>query len=111
VGNRKITTKKINCFIPNFKTDIMGTTVANLLISYDINKLHTQVKTALEKLGFHGSFKNKNDSKVYQVPNTTMCYQTKSSDQAIKDLKSICNDSGVKLEKAVAVKATEFVGF
>lgn len=89
----------------------MGTTVANLLIWYDIDKLHTQVKTALEKVGLHDGFKNKNDSKVYQLPNTTMWHPTKSSDQAIKDLQSICNSSGVKLEKAVAVKATEFVGF
>lgn len=89
----------------------MGTTIANVLISYDIDKLHTQVKTALEKLGYYDNFKNNNDPKVYQLPNTTMWHPTKSSDQAMSDLKSICNSNGVKLEKAVAVKATEFVGF
>lgn len=109
--NRRITTEKSNSFGPNFKTNIMGTTVANVLISYDIDKLHSQVKTALEKLGYHDNFKNNNDSKVYQLPNTTMWHPTKSSDQAMSDLKSICNSNGVKLEKAVAVKATEFVGF
>lgn len=89
----------------------MGTIVANVLISYDIDKLHTQVKTALEKLGYHDNFKNNNDPKIYKLPNTTMWHPTKSSDQAMSDLKSICNSNGVKLEKAVAVKASDFVGF
>ncbi|MCA0349867.1 MAG: hypothetical protein LCH35_11480 [Bacteroidetes bacterium] len=88
----------------------MGTTVGNVLISYDIDKLHTQVKTALENLGYHETFKNSNDSKIYQLPNTTMWHAKKSSDQAMNDLKTVCSNNGVKLEKAVTVKATEFVG-
>lgn len=88
----------------------MGTTISNVLLSYDIDKLHTQVKTALEELGYFDTFKLQNNPKVYQLPNTTVWHPTKSSDQAISDLKTICNNNGVKLDKAVAVKASEFVG-
>ena len=88
----------------------MGTTVGNVLISYDINTSHSLVKTALENLGYRESFKNTNDPKTYLLPNTTMCHLAKSSDQAMNDLKVFCRNLQVTLQKAVAVKASEFVG-
>jgi len=88
----------------------MGTTVGNVLISYDINKSHSSVKTALENLGYHDNFKNSDDPKTYLLPNTTMWHPKKSSNQAMSDLKLVCRDLQVTLEKAVTVKATEFVG-
>jgi hypothetical protein len=88
----------------------MGTTVGNVLLSYDVNKSHTLVKEALEKLGYLDYFMNTNDHKIYQLPNTTMWHKSKSSDQAMNDIKSVCRNLQVTLEKAVAVKATEFVG-
>jgi len=89
----------------------MGTTVGNVLMSYDINKSHSQVKTALEELGYLETFKYANDPKVYILPNTTLWHQSKTSDQAMADLKTVCKNLQVTLEKAVTVKATEFVGF
>jgi hypothetical protein len=89
----------------------MGTTIGNILISYDIDKSHTEVKTALKDLGYLERFKNTNDAKTYNLPNTTLWHQTKSSNQAMSDLKSTCDNLNVTLEKAIAVKATEFVGY
>jgi hypothetical protein len=88
----------------------MGTTVANVLISYDIDKLHSSVKDALEKLGYLDRFKISNDPKTYLLPNTTMWHPKKSSNQAMDDLKTVCRNLQVKLEKAVTVNASEFVG-
>lgn len=88
----------------------MGTTIGNVLISYDINKSHTQVKTALENLGYFNNFKFKNESKIYLLPNTTLWHSEKSSNQALSDLKLSCENLGVTLEKAITVIATEFVG-
>ena len=89
----------------------MGTTIGNVLISYDIDKLHTQVKTDLEKLGYFDNFFLSHDTKkIYPLPNTTMWHPSKSSDQAMSDLKSVCKSNNVKLDKAVSVKASEFVG-
>lgn len=87
----------------------MGTTIENVLISYDVNKSHPQIKAALEALGYYDSFTNTGESKKY-LPNTTLWHPKKSSNQAISDLKTVCNSLGVLLEKAVAVKAAEFVG-
>lgn len=89
----------------------MGAEIGNILISYDIDKSHTQVKAALELLGYLDRFKKKNDPKTYILPNTTLLHLKKSSNQAMDDIKTTCNRMNVKLEKAVAVKATEFVGF
>ena len=88
----------------------MGTTVSDVLISYDIDKLHSSVKDALQKLGYYDHFKNTNDPKTYLLPNTTMWHPRKSSNQAMDDLKTVCRNLQVKLEKAVTVKASEFVG-
>ena len=88
----------------------MGTTIGNVLISYDINKLHTQVKIALENLGYLDNFKYRNENKIYLLPNTTLWHPKKSSNQAMDDLKLVCKNLGVTLEKAITVKATEFVG-
>ncbi len=89
----------------------MGTTIGNVLLSYDVDKLHTQVKTALEDLGYLETFKHTNDPKIYNLPNTTLWHPTKSSNQAMIDLKMVCTNLKVTLEKAITVKATEFVGF
>lgn len=87
----------------------MGTTIGAILISYDINKYHTDVKDAMIELGYSNSWRYDNQP-TYYLPNTTLWHSNKSSNQAIFDLKNICTRLGVTLEKAIAVKATEFVG-
>ncbi|MDO9399675.1 MAG: hypothetical protein Q7T79_03270 [bacterium] len=89
----------------------MGTTIGNILISYDIDKSHTQVKTALESLGYLETFKHTNDPEIYNLPNTTLWHQQKSSNQAMTDLKTVCANLRVTLEKAITVKGAEFVGY
>jgi hypothetical protein len=86
----------------------MGTTVGNLLISYDVSDKNQEVKAALIALNYHDSFTQ--NSKNHKLPNTTLFHQAKSSDQAMADMKKVCADLKVTLEKAVSVKATEFVG-
>lgn len=85
-------------------------TIGNVLISYDIDKLHTQVKTEMKSLGYYDYFTLNNSTYIYDLPNTALWHQTKSSRDAINDLKRICNNLGAKLEKAVAVRASEFEG-
>jgi len=88
----------------------MGTTIGAILISYDINKQHTYVKDAMIILGYSTNW-NYTSKPTYYLPNTTLWHSNKSSNQAMSDLKNICIRLGVSLEKAVAVNATEFVGF
>ncbi|GGB73217.1 hypothetical protein GCM10007424_11400 [Flavobacterium suaedae] len=88
----------------------MGNTVGYVLISYDINKSHTQVKTELESLGYSDNFKYKNGVHRYYLPNTTLWHSRKSSTQAMNDLKTVCKKLNVVLDKGIAVIADEFVG-
>lgn len=87
----------------------MGNTVGKILISYDVNKLHTNVKVGMLKMGYLDDFKYQGESKTYHLPNTTLWHPKKTSNQAIKDLKRICNGLGATLEKAISVLASEFV--
>jgi hypothetical protein len=87
----------------------MGTTIGAVLISYDVNRSHTEVKARLEEMDYYDNFAYDNEPTKY-LPNTTLWHKNKSSDQAINDLKSVCNSLGVLLEKAVSVRAFDFVG-
>ncbi|MEC7784797.1 MAG: hypothetical protein VYB38_15395 [Bacteroidota bacterium] len=87
----------------------MGNTIGHILISYDINRSHTEVKRKLEEKGYLDHFKYQGASKTYYLPNTTLWHTKMSSSQALEDLKSVCQMYSVVLEKAVAVKASEFI--
>jgi len=87
----------------------MGTTVSTIVISYDIDTQHSQVKDKMKELGYSESFSFKGQTKDYYLPNTTLWHSNKSSDAAINDLKSVCKSLNVNLEKALAVLAKEFV--
>lgn len=88
----------------------MGVTIGNVLISYDVNRLHPEVKSAMLQLGYSINWRETNNTPVYVLPNTTLWHTNKSSNQGIADIKAVCLRLGVTLEKAIAVKATEFVG-
>lgn len=88
----------------------MGTTIGNVLISYDVSAKNPEVKAALQALNYYDNFKLGTAPKVYYLPNTTLWHKSKSSDQAMADMKRVCTELRVTLEKAVAVKADEFVG-
>lgn len=88
----------------------MGITKGDVVLSYDINKLHTDVKTAMKAIGYLENWKHYNNGLSYQLPNTTLWKPNTTSDQAIVDIKTVCSKLSVTLEKALAVKATEFVG-
>lgn len=85
-------------------------TIGNVLISYDVDKLHTQVKSSMENIGYYTHFTLNGSSHVYYMPNTSLWHKAKTSEQAINDLKRICSSLGVSVEKAVAVRADEFTG-
>ncbi|SEO20376.1 hypothetical protein SAMN05444671_0699 [Flavobacterium sp. CF108] len=89
----------------------MGTTVGLILISYDVSDKNKEVKDALIALGYKESWKNAGNEKIYHLPNTTLWHQSKSSKQGLVDMQSVCTNLKVKLEKAISVKATEFVWF
>ena len=86
----------------------MEQTVGAIVISYDVNRMHNEIKDGLKNLGYSDNWRYKGPT--YFMPNTTLWHKSKTSDAAIEDLKSVCRRLSVTLEKAVAVLASEFVG-
>ena len=87
----------------------MGNTIGAVLISYDINRLHTDVKDRMKNLGYLENWYYPNQI-TYYMPNTTLWHKSKTSDAALSDLENVCYQLGVTLDKAVAVLAKEFAG-
>lgn len=88
----------------------MGTTVGAIVISYDVNRLNPEVKAALLELDYRDRWNFQGQTRIYLLPNTTLWHPNKSSDQGMIDMQNVCSRLGVTLEKAISVKATEFVG-
>ena len=89
----------------------MGTTIGNIMISYDVRNFHVEVKRDLVALGYFDYFTFDNGATRYELPNTTLWHHSKSSDQAMSDMIAVTTRLRATLEKAVAVKASEFVGY
>lgn len=88
----------------------MGTTVGSILISYDVSSKNPEIKEALKKLGYMEEWRSPVLNKNFKLPNTTLWHNNKSSNQGLTDMQSVCKEFSVILEKAISVKATEFVG-
>lgn len=87
----------------------MGTTNGVIIISYDVDSKHFDIKSEMKKNGYSETW-NYPNQQSHTLPNTTLWHSNKSTDGAIADIKSVCSRLNVKLEKAIAVKASEFVG-
>lgn len=88
----------------------MGTTIGNILISYDVSAKNPEVKEALESMGYEVTWKNSGLPKIYTLPNTTLWHPSKTSSQGLVDMQTVCRSLNVTLEKAISVKANDFVG-
>lgn len=89
----------------------MGTTVGEILISYDVSDKNPEVKAALIGLGYMKTWKNQSYPNGGTLPNTTLWHKSKTSDQGLRDMQNVCKNLNVTLEKAISVRASEFAGF
>lgn len=80
-----------------------------VVISYDINASHNEVKASLRQQGWMEAW-SKND-RDYYMPNTTLWKQRTSTTAGIQDLTQACRALGVTIERAVAVAATDVEGY
>lgn len=92
------------------KVKHMGTTKGDALISYDIPHSHDLVKKSMKGKGYLDTW-NYTNNPTYGLPSTTLWRSNTSSDTAMNDLKASCTEAKVKLEKAVSVLASEWVGY
>lgn len=74
----------------------------NTLLTYDVNKKHTEVKKAMKVKGYLEFWTSK--SVVYYLPDTTLWKNDISSAKtALADIKAVAINLGVSLERAVAI--------
>jgi hypothetical protein len=76
-------------------------TIGKVLLSYDVSDEWNEVRISLIELGY--STLAQGETKTYELPNTTLTHQSKSVKEAIKDLKRICENLNIHLQKAIAV--------
>jgi len=72
------------------------------IITYDVPKEHVKLKESMFKLGYVDQIKGTNCSVIY-FPNTTLLHQSKTPAEAREDIKSVCHELGIELERCVAI--------
>ena len=73
------------------------------IITYDVPSKHVELKEALFKLGYKDQISGTKCEVIY-FPNTTLYHETKSPEQALKDVQANCKHLSVKLYRCVATQ-------
>lgn len=87
----------------------MGAITAGTILAYEVQEGQLKVHENLKKLGYRKRINFKNQHQLYALPGTAMCHDARTSVQALGDLKEVCTSLNIKIEKAVALKATDLV--
>lgn len=78
-----------------------------IIVTYDVPDKHRELKKALFALEYKDRIPYKDDKGVERtifLPNTTVYHTSKTAEQGREDVKSICTNLGVKLERCVATQ-------
>lgn len=75
--------------------------MANVLITYDIESKHTEVKNSMKQLGFQDTVAGQTGT-VY-LPNTTLWKANATPKEAIDNLRGLCDGLRVHLQRAIAM--------
>jgi len=90
----------------------MAETIGKIVLCYDINSKHNQVKDSLKELGYSDRWKKISTNVTYDMPNTTVWHPTKTVSQATADIRRVCNNLGVVLERSFsALTGSEVDGY
>lgn len=87
----------------------MGNKIGVVLLSYDINIKHEEVKNALERIGYRNHYRDISLKKC-TLPSTTMIHLQKRTDDALNDLEDICKKLSVELKNCVATLSVQVIG-
>lgn len=87
----------------------MGNTIGIALITFEVASNQQEVREAMKSMGYQDNWKYP-EGDIHYLPDNTLCHTEKSSDDADEDLKHICGEMGVKIDRLIVVIASEFVG-
>jgi hypothetical protein len=82
-------------------SDIITYDLPSVIITYDLTGEQDLVKICMIKKGYKEKFPG--DNTIIDLPDSTLFHSMKSSKQAIRDLKSCCEEYSVEIEKVVAI--------
>lgn len=85
----------------------MSNVPGHVLISYDLNGGHFQVRRNMMNRGYATAIKLGDNN--HTLPNTTLYKYNTSTDQALLDLRTACFEEGVALQHVVAVIGSQWV--
>lgn len=87
----------------------MAETTGKIILCYDVNDKQTQVKEAMEMLGYFDWWNKNSTNTRYYLPDTTIWHPSTTVSEAIKDLRKVCADLEVTLEKAFSALTNDEV--
>lgn len=74
-----------------------------IIIAYDVPSKHTELKKALQKLGYKDQISDPK-CKIIYFPNTTLYHASKTASTATSEVKAECKTLGISLERFVATR-------
>ncbi len=83
---------------------------SEIIIAYELTGAVQQVKESMKTMGYYEGFHfNDAPARTYFLPKNTLWHASSDSDRAMADLKKVCLQLGVKIIRAIAVRAHDFV--
>lgn len=84
-------------------------TAGKLILCYNVDKKHLEVRNAMKTLGYFDDFWIYKQEKKYELTNGTLWHNKKRVSESTKDIKRVCNSLGVTLLKSFSVLAANEV--
>ena len=81
----------------------------NVLVTYDIEQYHTQVrKRLIENFGFEEVMIGDNNTKCY-LPNTTLFKKKTKKEESLEIVQSVCNSLNANLKICICTKCDNWI--
>lgn len=74
------------------------------IVTYDIPNKHKEVKAAMFKKGYKDQIPGTDNCTVIYFPNTTLYHATKTPSETRDEMRDVCKDLQVNLERCIATK-------
>jgi hypothetical protein len=72
------------------------------IITYDVPSEHSAIKTAMFNKGYQDQIPGTENCKIIYFPNTCLYHRSKTPEEARADLKAVCKEHSVTIERCVA---------
>jgi hypothetical protein len=90
----------------------MNNQQGEIILTYQVDHSAERLQQALKKMGYFEGFSFDDEpEQTFILPNNCMWHSSKSSAEAMRDLRKVCDFLGINLIRALAVRAEDFVPY